>query len=51
MPVLECDTCSREQDFPSTWTVVEEPVDGWELDVTENDNHLRVDSVYCPDCQ
>jgi len=51
MVTLECATCGTENDFPSVLTVVEEPIDGWELDVTVEDTKLIVNNAYCPDCQ
>lgn len=51
MPTLECSSCGTSKEFPSRLTVVDEDIDGWELEFEEQENKLLVTDVYCRDCQ
>lgn len=51
MVTLECADCGKEKEFPSRLTVVRSEIEGWELDVREEEEKLIVENAYCRDCQ
>lgn len=51
MVTIECSKCHTKKELPSTLTVTEDEIEGWEGEIEKvSDSKIYLSDFYCPFC-